>query len=47
MNSLAYNITFLISLVFKIAINTRDVNLRFGFRLCAVVFLCSGSEVKL
>lgn len=44
-NSLAYNLSLLISLFFKIAINTRDGDLRFNFRLCAVVFLYYDSEV--
>lgn len=44
-NSLTYNITSLVYLVFKIAINIRDGNLRFSFRLYAVVFL--RSKVKL
>ena len=46
-NSLAYNITLPIYLVFEIAINTKNVNLRFGFRLCAVIFLCSEVELRL
>jgi hypothetical protein len=46
-NSLAYNPPLLVSLLFKIAINTRDVDLRFDFRLCAVAFLCYDGEVEL
>jgi hypothetical protein len=45
-NSLAYNPSPPVSISFKIAINTRDVNLRFGFRLCAVVFLCCDGKVE-
>jgi hypothetical protein len=45
-NSLAYNPFLLISIFFKIAINIRDVNLRFSFKLCAIAFLYYNSEVK-
>jgi hypothetical protein len=45
-NSLAYNPSLLVSTFFKIAINTRDVNLRFDFRLCAVAFLYTDGEVE-
>lgn len=34
------------SIFFKIAINTRDVDLRFGFRLCAIVFRYCDAEVE-
>ncbi len=44
-NSLAYNESLPISIFFKIASNIRDVDLRFGFRLCAIAFLCRNGEV--
>ena len=46
-NSLAYHPPLPVSLFFKIAINTRDVDLRFGFKLYAVTFLFYDSEVEL
>ena len=46
-NSLAYNISLPVYIFFKIAINTRDVDLRFGFKLCAVAFLCCNGKVEL
>jgi hypothetical protein len=46
-NSLTYNLSLLISIFFKIAINIKDVNLCFSFKLYAIAFLYYNSKVKL